>query len=296
MQRSIFVESAFNGRHAHAGICRSFDIKRPSMFSAFRNWRRRRAADRMQVSPAEWAAVERTLPFLAWLPPDDLPRLRRMALEFLADKEIHGAKGLVVTDAMLLSIALQACLPVLHIGLDAYAGWIGIVVYPGDFVIPRSVADEAGVVHEYDDEVLGEAWEGGPVLLSWFEGDDIPAGAAEGINVVIHEFAHKLDMGNGDADGYPPLPAGMSTAAWTRAFQPAYDDFCARVDRGEETRLDPYGAEHPAEFFAVMSEAFFETPSLLIDEYPAVYKQLSIYYRQDPASRETRPQDARSHS
>ncbi|HNA69255.1 MAG TPA: zinc-dependent peptidase, partial [Rhodocyclaceae bacterium] len=137
------------------------------MFAAFRRWRRQRAADRLTVTAAQWDAVEATLPFLAWLPADDRPALRRMALEFLADKEIHGAHGLQVTDAMLLSIALQACLPVLHIGLDAYAGWVGIVVYPGDFVIPRQDVDEDGVVHEYDDEVLGEAWDGGPVLLSW---------------------------------------------------------------------------------------------------------------------------------
>ena len=256
------------------------------MFSALRRWRRRRLADRMSVSAAQWEQVEQSLPSLAWRPAEDRPMLRRMALEFLAEKQVHGARGLAISDEMLLSIALQACLPVLHIGLDAYADWVGIIVYPGDFVIPRSVADEDGVVHEYEDEVLGEAWEGGPVLLSWFEGDDVAAGAAEGINVVIHEFAHKLDMGNGEVDGYPRLPATMSAAAWASAFRPAYEDFCERVDRGDETRLDPYGAEHPAEFFAVMSEAFFETPGLLKEKYPAVYEQLSLYYKQDPAPRE----------
>ena len=274
------------GNTPGAGIFRPFDTDPRFMFSAFRKWRRKRAASRMQVAPETWTQVEQTLPFLAFLPADDIPRLRQMALEFLADKQVHGADGLVTSDAMLLSIALQACLPVLNIGLDAYADWVGIIVYPGDFVIPRSVADEDGVVHEYEDEVLGEAWEGGPVLLSWFEGDDVAAGAAEGINVVIHEFAHKLDMGNGEVDGYPRLPAEMSAAAWASAFRPAYEDFCGRVDRGDETRLDPYGAEHPAEFFAVMSEAFFETPGLLKGEYPAVYEQLSLYYRQDPAPRE----------
>jgi hypothetical protein len=252
------------------------------MFSAFRRWRRKRTADRTQIAPEQWARVEATLPFLDFLPPDERPRLRHMALEFLASKEVHGAEGLVVTDDMLLSIALQACLPVLHIGIDAYADWVGIVVYPGDFIVPRKIADEDGVVHEYDDEVLGEAWEGGPVLLSWFDGEN----PLDGINVVIHEFAHKLDMGNGEVDGYPRLPAGMSATAWATAFQHAYDDFCARFDRGEDLLLDNYGTEHPAEFFAVMSEAFFETPGLLKREYPAVYKQLSLYYQQDPASRE----------
>ncbi|WP_374483380.1 zinc-dependent peptidase [Zoogloea sp.] len=256
------------------------------MFSAFRRWRRQRAADRMQVAPAQWERIEQSLPFLDFLPAEDRPRLRRLALEFLADKQIHGAEGVSITDDMLLSIALQACLPILHIGLDAYADWVGIVVYPGDFIIPRSVVDEDGVVHEYDDEVLGEAWEGGPVLLSWFDGEAQPAG----INVVIHEFAHKLDMGNGEVDGYPALPADMSASDWAAAFQPAFDDFCRRVDDGEDLLLDPYGAEHPAEFFAVMSEAFFETPGLLKSNYPAVYTQLSRFYKQDPASRETQTQ------
>ena len=242
----------------------------------------------MQVPPEQWSRVEASLPFLAYLPADERPRLRQMALEFLTEKEVHGAEGLVVTDDMLLSIALQASLPVLHIGLDAYAGWVGIVVYPGDFVIPRSFIDEDGVVHEYDDEVLGEAWEGGPVILSWF--DD--AEALDGINVVIHEFAHKLDMGNGEVDGFPALPPDMPPEAWSAAFQPAYDDFCRRVDDGEETALDPYGADHPSEFFAVMSEAFFETPGLLRHDYPDVYTQLSRYYRQDPAPRETAPPTA----
>ncbi|MCK6395295.1 zinc-dependent peptidase [Zoogloea sp.] len=252
------------------------------MFSAFRRWRRQRAADRHTIAPEQWSAVEGSLPFLDYLPPEDRPRLRRMALEFLADKQVHGAEGVVITDTLLLSIALQACLPVLNIGLDAYADWVGIIVYPGDFVIPRSITDEDGVVHEYDDEVLGEAWEGGPVLVSWFEGEN----PFDGINVVIHEFAHKLDMGNGEVDGYPRLPPHLSARDWARAFQPAYDDFCERVDRGEDTALDPYGAEHPGEFFAVMSEAFFETPGLLKAEYPAVYEQLSRYFGQDPALRE----------
>ena len=233
-----------------------------------------------EVPAVQWQRVERTLPFLDHLPADDRVRLRELALEFLRRKEFHGAQGLALDDDMLLAIALQACLPILNIGLQAYDGWVGVVVYPGDFVIPRRTVDEAGVLHEYDDEVLGEAWEGGPVLIAWFGHE----GGPPGVNVVIHEFAHKLDMGNGEVDGYPALPADMPPAAWAAAFKPAYDDFCRRVDDGEDTALDPYGAEHPSEFFAVMSEAFFETPRLLRGEYPAVYAQLSRYYRQDPAA------------
>ena len=234
-----------------------------------------------EVSAAQWERVERTLPSLDRLLTDERVRLRAMALEFLRRKQFHGAQGLQLDDDMLLAIALQASLPVLNIGLQAYEGWVGVVVYPGDFVIPRRTVDEAGVLHEYDDEVLGEAWEGGPVLIAWFDDDGGPAG----VNVVIHEFAHKLDMENGGVDGLPRLRPGMSREAWAEAFARAYEEFCAEVDRGMPTEIDPYGAEHPGEFFAVVSEAFFETPQVLKRRFPAVYAQLCLFYGLDLAAR-----------
>ncbi|MCL4681684.1 MAG: zinc-dependent peptidase [Rhodocyclaceae bacterium] len=230
------------------------------------------------IDAAQWARVEAGLPFLDQLAPADRARLRAMALEFIAQKEWHGAQGIRLTPDIQLSVALQACLPVLELGLDSYCGWVGIIVYPGDFVIPRRQMTEDGVVHEFDDEVAGEAWEGGPVLLSWFDDPQ----EADGMNVVIHEFAHKLDMLNGPPDGLPPLHEGMRRQAWIDAFEPAYADFCDRVDAGEETWIDPYAAESPAEFFAVTSEVFFEAPEVLRAEYPAVYDQLRQFYRQDP--------------
>lgn len=239
------------------------------------------APTRPAVEAAQWRRVEATLPFLDHLTAADRARLREMALAFLASKQFHGAQGLVLDDDMLLAIALQACLPVLHIGLQAYDGWVGVIVYPGDFLIPRRIVDEAGVLHEYEDEVLGEAWEGGPVLLSWFADEDAPAG----VNVVIHEFAHKLDMENGGVDGLPCLRPGMSRRAWAEAFGKAYEDFCAEVDRGVDTAIDPYGAEHPGEFFAVVSEVFFEDPLVLRGRFPAVYDQLVHFYGMDPAAR-----------
>ena len=234
-----------------------------------------------EVCSDQWARVEARLPFLARLTADERERLRTMALEFLQRKEFHGAQGLALKDDMLLSIALQACLPVLNIGLQAYDGWVGVIIYPGDFVIPRQEVDEAGVLHEYDDEVLGEAWEGGPVLLSWFEEDDGP----EGVNVVIHEFAHKLDMENGGVDGLPRLRPGMARKAWASAFASAYEAFCAEVERGVDTAIDPYAAEDPGEFFAVASEVFFEAPEVLRDRFPQVHSQLALLYGLDPAAR-----------
>lgn len=250
------------------------------MFSTLRRWRRRYAAKRYKVAPELWARVEASLPFLDFLPGEARTRLRGLALEFLAEKQLSGARGLELNDAMRLAIALQACLPILARGLDAYDDWVGVVVYPGDFVVPRRITDAAGVVHEYDEELLGEAWQRGPVLLSW-HGDPDESGGA---NVVIHEFAHKLDMRNGPPDGMPDLPEGMSRKHWADAFTTAYEDFCTRVDAGEDTPLDPYGATHPAEFFAVMSEAFFETPLVLRDEYPQVYVQLARFYAIDTAA------------
>lgn len=251
------------------------------MFEFLHRWHRTRRLREIRVDEALWDKVESDLPFLAFLARDERARLRELARCFLAEKEFHGADDMVLTDEIMLSIALQACLPVLNLGLAAYRGWVGVIVYPGDFVIPRSELDEAGVVHEFDDEVLGEAWEDGPVLLSWQAG----AAPREGLNVVIHEFAHKLDMSNGGADGLPPLPAHMSRAEWADALTDAYERLCDQVDAGEPTVLDPYAAEHPAEFFAVASEAFFETPLQLADAFPEVYAQLRSLYGLDPAER-----------
>jgi Mlc titration factor MtfA (ptsG expression regulator) len=244
-------------------------------------WRRQRAAARLAISDAQWADAEYALPFLDRLSDAERTRLRNLAGQFIAEKEWSGARGLTLTAPMQLSIALQACLPILELGLDWYRGWVGIVVYSGDFVIPRRVVDDDGVVHEYDDPVLGEAWQGGPVLLSWFP-DHHGLNEVGDVSIVIHEFAHKLDMANGEVDGMPALHADMDPQEWHSAFQPAYEDFCRRIDAGEDTEIDPYAAEHPSEFFAVASEVFFEAPDLLMGEYPAVYAQLRRFYRQDP--------------
>ncbi|MCX8087155.1 MAG: zinc-dependent peptidase [Rhodocyclaceae bacterium] len=250
------------------------------MIKAFRDWRRRRAAAKLAIRDEQWRAAEYPYPFLDRLSDAERRRLRELARQFIATKQWSGAQGLRLTAAMQLEIALQACLPILNLGLDWYEGWVGIVVYPGDFVIPRRIEDADGIVHEFDDAVLGEAWQGGPVLLSWF---DDPAEPGE-VNVVIHEFAHKLDMTNGATDGMPRLHADMRRADWIGAFAPAYEDFCRRVDEGEETAIDPYAALDAGEFFAVTSEVFFEAPALLREEYPAVYDQLRRFYRQDPAA------------
>ena len=250
----------------------------------FFRWLRGRT-DVPGLPEALWQEVLLTLPFIQALDDEALLRLKAMTEAFLAEKEFTSAGGLVLDDHICVSIALQGCLPILNLGLGCYRDWVGIIVYPDEFGIPRIEEDEFGIVHEYDDLAAGEAWEGGPLLISWQDAQ--MAGA--GYNVVIHEFAHKLDMLNGAVDGVPRLPAGMSRADWEQTLLAAYADFCAQLEvaeaQGEETLLDPYAAENPGEFFAVMSESFFETPAILQAEFPALYAQLAAFYRQDPASR-----------
>jgi len=238
------------------------------------DWRRRRVLEKHAVDDALWQRATGSLKFLP-----ATARLKDLVVLFLAEKEFAGAHGIEVTDAMRVAIAAQACLPVLELGLDWYRGWRGVVVYPGDFRVQRRELDEHGVVHEWEDDLAGEAFPGGPVVLSWDAAAHDPA-----MNVVIHEFAHKLDMLNGEADGLPPLHAEMDRRAWRAAFADAYEGFCDALERGRDTWLDPYAAEHPSEFFAVVSEAFFTEPAETRRRYPDVYDQLRLFYRQDPAA------------
>ena len=255
----------------------------------FRNWRRARilARERPRWPRQLWETAWRELPLLRGLATQERERLRDLSIVFLHEKSLEAAAGLRLDEQMRLLIALQACLPVLHLGLDWYSGWVSVIVYPDEFVPEREWVDEAGVVWVARVPHTGEAWEQGPVILSW---SDVESGTQmNGVNVVLHEFAHKLDMRNGSANGHPPLHADMSHAAWAAAFTDAYQDFGDRVDTGEHTRIDPYAAESPAEFFAVFSEAFFEIPEVVWEEYPRVYAQLRAFYRQHPLERLATP-------
>ena len=250
-----------------------------------RNWKRKRVLAKHRVDAGLWHRVADRLPFLAGLDSQQAVRLREMAIVFLAEKQFTLLEGIELSDEDRLSIALQACLPVLELGLDWYEGWVGILVYPGDFRVKHSELDDDGVLHEWEDELAGESWQGGPVVLSWAALREAGSVAQGGVNIVIHEFAHKLDMRNGEPDGIPPLHAGMDARRWRAVLEAAYSGFCDAVERGKETWLDAYAAEHPAEFFAIASEAFFEAPGELVRRYPDLYAQFVLFYRQDPASR-----------
>jgi Mlc titration factor MtfA (ptsG expression regulator) len=242
-----------------------------------------RAVARRHIPDALWALTLARYPFLARRDPQDIAELRRLSSLFLDRKEFSGAHGLQVSDDMAVAIAAQACLPVLRLGLRAYDGFVGIVVHSDEVQVRREFVDDDGVVHEYDDVLAGEAMEGGPVMLSWRDVSEAGESAEWGYNVVVHEFAHVLDMGDGLADGIPPLPGAAERAHWQAVLMRNYDDFCARVDAEEDTVLDPYGAESPEEFFAVASEAFFVAPQDMRAEHPALYDLLAGFYRQNPA-------------
>ena len=254
------------------------------MLRWWQRWRAERTLVRRAIPDALWQLTLARFPFLALRTADDLQRLRELATLFLADKEFAGMQGLEVDDGMAVAITAQACLPILQLGLGCYDGFKGIVVHPDVVVARREVIDEDGVVHHYDEELVGEAMEGGPVMLSWHDVAEAGSSAAWGYNVVVHEFAHVLDMRDGAPDGVPLLPDRAARERWLAVLEPEWADFCERVDAGEDTLLDPYGAEAIAEFFAVASEVFFVDPSSLRDEHPALYALLAGYYRQDPAA------------
>jgi Mlc titration factor MtfA (ptsG expression regulator) len=263
-----------------------------------------------QIPQLLWEERLRRLPFLHYLNPDDKTRLKTLSESLLASKSMSGAGEFALTDEVAVDIAVQACLPVLNLSLDLYEDMPGIVVYPDAFIVPYHEVDEIGVVHEGRETLAGEAiTAGGVVVLSWA---DVTTPAGPEHNVVIHEFAHVIDLSDGGANGRPPFlqhfHASLDTAEWQTVFSKAYADLCQRVDRLEgrlppgfephgpahaalahavhvDLPLDPYACTNPAEFFAVASEAFFVRPNLLTKAYPDVYKLLSAYYRQNPLGR-----------
>ena len=244
---------------------------------------------------ALWQDTLKGCPYLRALPSADLTRLRALAALFLEDKEFHGAQGLHISDSMALTIAAQACLPVLHFGpggqpLRWYDDFVGIVVHPDEVVAQREIVDEHGVVHHYEEALAGEAMPDGPVMLSW---QDVSAASSEsGYNVVIHEFVHKLDLRDGVADGCPSLPAGFmgqpsaraARQLWLATLQTAYETFREDVIKAERfgaatTWLDPYGAEDMAEFYAVTSEAYFVNRARFAHEFPSLVPLFDAWYR-----------------
>lgn len=250
---------------------------------AIRRWFDNRIIKRSTVTQAEWDSAFAALPLLVGYSDEEKRVLQNLAILFLHRKVFEGAHGLAVTQAMTLVIALQACIPILKMSIDAYDGWVSVIVYPAGFSPEREVMDEFGVRHTVRSHLAGESWQRGPVVLAWNE--TAHAGVIDGHNLVIHEFAHKLDMQTGSANGFPPLHSNMSSEKWFKVFTRDFEHFKHRCHRAKHNDIDCYGATSPAEFFAVLSEVFFERPHIIQKHYADVYTQLMLYYKQDPLTR-----------
>ena len=221
------------------------------------------------------------MPWLAALDAERDSRLRALAARFLDDKVITPVGGLDLDARQRCILAALCCLPVLEFGIAGLRGWSQLIVYPDAFRVTRSHTDAAGVLHEGQDELIGEAWEAGPVILSWA---DVMADCDDpraGFCVAVHEIAHKLDALDGLLDGTPPLP-GPWQRGWARDFQVAYDALVADVEAGRETAIDGYAAEGPEEFFAVASEYHFSDPRTLNSAMPKVAAHLEKFYGRSP--------------
>ena len=245
-------------------------------------WLRRRRRPPPIPAPL-WQQVLVDYPFLAQRPEAERERLRELASRFLQDKEFHGAQGLRITDEMAVAIAAQAVLPVLHLGLAWYDDFVGIVVHPGEVLARRSATDEAGVVHDWEEVLAGEAMDRGPVMLSWHDVREAGAAWERGYNVVIHEFVHKIDLRDGRSDGCPPLPSPAARRAWLLTLGGAYERFREQVilaERfgGEPPWLDPYGAQSIDEFFAVACEAYFVNRERFEQGFPDLVPLLDGFF------------------
>lgn len=260
------------------------------MLDWLRRRRAERALDRHTIPEQDWQWALAQLPFLAHYEPALIDRLRALATLFLVEKSIvsgavDGPHAIEVTPRMRVLVAAEACVLLLGRGrhvfeaIDEFGGFENVVIHPDDFPRTYDYEDDAGVVHRLDEPIAGESWEGGPVLLSW---PAVEAGYDEtGMALVIHEFAHKIDLLDGSLDGVPPL-AGDARRQFERALHLAYEDFAGRVERGEETMIDPYAAELIEEFFAVTCEVFFAEPEVLATTYPDYFDVLRAWFRVDP--------------
>jgi Mlc titration factor MtfA (ptsG expression regulator) len=253
------------------------------VFGFFRNRRRSRL---IALSAPPWweAYLAEHMPCYDKLPPEKRARLHGLMQVFLAEKNFEGCGGLDMTDEIRVIVAAHACL--LELGREPrfYPRLYSVLVYPYDFIVETDMHDDDDLPIQGEEVRVGEAWQHGAVVLSY---DGVLHGTAhrgDGENVLFHEFAHQLDMENGDADGYPPIADPVLRADWARVMGVEYEKLVDAVDRGRRTFLDPYGAEHPAEFFAVCTETFFEKGPVFKRKHPELHEVLCRYYRQDPAA------------
>ncbi len=232
-----------------------------------------------------WFQVIDSTPVLLNLSSAEKIKLRKLSRHFLHKKTISTAQELELTPYMEVLIAAQACLLILNLSLDYYNGWVQIIIYPGAFKVNHEYTDNAGVLHNTNRVLSGEAWSRGPIILSWQDVIQEVQSPEKGHNVVLHEFAHKLDMLSGSANGMPPLHASMPRKKWTEILSTAYQQLNQQLHHTGNSKINSYAASDPAEFFSVLTEYFFTAPNILEQECPEVYQQFKNFYRQDIKAR-----------
>ena len=233
------------------------------------------------LDDATWSHVRTHLPWAGALDDARAAELSALASFFLRHKAITPVAGLVLTEHDRALLAAACCLPLLEVGTAGLRGWSELIVYPDAFRVNRSHVDAAGVLHEWEDELIGESWDAGPLILSWADVQSDCAEPDAGFCVAVHEMAHKLDALDGLLDGTPPLASGLHHA-WVRDFQQAFDAMNADLERGATPAIDEYAAESPEEFFAVASEYHFSAPALLREAYPDIATHLARFYGLSP--------------
>jgi Mlc titration factor MtfA (ptsG expression regulator) len=245
--------------------------------------RRKHAAIVAEPFPDAWREVlERDVAYVVKLSPEERKTLEGLVQIFVAEKSFEGCGGLEMTDAIKVTIAAHACLLILHLDVaDIYPGLDSILVYPSAYRA-SSTKREGMVVIESDDARLGESWTRGALVLAW---DHVLRSARHlgGDNVVLHEFAHQLDALDGAVDGAPELGSRARYASWARVLGEEFKDLSERLHQGRGSDIDSYGATNPPEFFAVVTEMFFEKPGQLRKRHPELYAELVAFYKQDPA-------------
>lgn len=234
---------------------------------------------RASIADADWFAACARVRLLDGYGDAERAVLRDRVGEFLARRAITGVQGMALDERQRLVIAIQCCLPLVHLPFAALGRWHEVVVYPGQFRVRRRDHDEdTDVVTEWDDELAGEAWSQGPIVLSWADIEQDLREPFEGYNVIIHEIAHKIDMVDGAADGMPPLRDRDARARWRETMQRRFDEHAAGVERGDESVIDAYAAEGPDEFFAVVSEYYFTASDVLAEHWPDVHAAFAALY------------------
>ena len=219
------------------------------------------------------------------LAPDDQDELLGHARVLLEEKHFEGAGGLLMRDEVRVTIAAQAAVLLVHREQHYFPRLTTIIVYPTGYVAAEATAGEGGLWSEGEEHLLGHTGRDlRALILAW---DEVRAGAADpddGQNLVLHEFAHQLDFEDGTTDGTPPLDSSAGVRAWADVFGHELEALRRAADAGDPTVLDSYGAEDPAEFFAVATEAFFERATDLARHHPRLYDELRGFYRQDPTT------------